>query len=310
MGSNLVAYIFKRTRVLVLGLAALWLWCGCTLEKPQTADGELEREKNEQLNVQRGTLPVTDRTVKAIAWNLESDGSDPAVIAEQIKKLPSAQIYAFCEVDPAEFERFEKACGQNFKAINSETGRKDRLQIVFDTEQFELVRKMELHEMNYRRRYRSPLVVHLRHKTNHEEFLLMTLHLARGKPEIRQEQAKKLVEWARDQTLPIVALGDFNFDYDFHKKNGNEAFKIFQRDNVWMWIKPKTLIDTNWYDPDGDNVDNFKDSMLDFAFVANSAKRWVKQCEVIVRQGDFPDDKKTSDHRPIGVRFDLPAGLR
>jgi hypothetical protein len=43
--------------------------------------------------------------------------------------------------------------------------------------------------------------------------------------------------------------------------------------------------------------------MLDFAFVAGPAKGWKAVCKVIVRDGDFPDDEATSDHRPIELRM-------
>jgi hypothetical protein len=40
-------------------------------------------------------------------------------------------------------------------------------------------------------------------------------------------------------------------------------------------------------------------SCLDFTFVAGKAKLWHSRSRVIVRDGDFPDDEKTSDHRPV-----------
>ena len=38
-------------------------------------------------------------------------------------------------------------------------------------------------------------------------------HLARGNAELRQEQAKALRLWAADQELPIIGIGDYNFDF-------------------------------------------------------------------------------------------------
>jgi len=46
--------------------------------------------------------------------------------------------------------------------------------------------------------------------------------------------------------------------------------------------------------------------MLDFAFVAGPAKEWTPVCRVLVRDGDFPDDKTTSDHRPIELKLTVP----
>ncbi len=159
---------------------------------------------------------------------------------------------------------------------------------------------MELDEININGRYRSPLVVQLKERSSGIEFMVMVNHLARGKAEIRQAQATKLVEWARDQTLPVFALGDYNFDYVFETRKGNPGFVNMMQDNIWRWVEPTELIDTNWYDnpeqPDGQ--DDYPGSMLDFAFVAGPAKDWKSTCNILVREGDFPDDEKTSDHRP------------
>ncbi len=71
------------------------------------------------------------------------------------------------------------------------------------------------------------------------------------------------------------------------------------RDNVWKWVRPEPLIDTNWSDRDGDGIDNYIDSLLDFSFLAGAAKTWRASSRVIVRENDFPDDETTSDHRPV-----------
>ena len=132
----------------------------------------------------------------------------------------------------------------------------------------------------------------------------MVNHLARGKEKIRQQQATLLVEWAREQNLPVFALGDYNFDYVFATEQGNPAFVNFMRDNIWRWVKPMEMVDNNWFDnpkePDG--KDDYLGSMLDFAFVAGPAKDWKSSCQIIVRENDFPDDEKTSDHRPYELR--------
>lgn len=68
-------------------------------------------------------------------------------------------------------------------------------------------------------------------------------------------------------------------------------------------MKPTEFIDTNWSDPNGDIRDNSSDSMLDFAFVADPAKDSNPVCRAIVREGKFPDDDRTSDHRPIELKL-------
>ena len=127
----------------------------------------------------------------------------------------------------------------------------------------------------------------------------MVNHLARGNAELRKMQAIGLREWARDQDAPLVSIGDFNMDFDFRTERGNDAFPEMIRDSIWTWVRPKELVDTNWADRGKDGVDDYPDSMLDFAFVAGPAKTWTPECVVVVRPSDFPDDDKTSDHRPI-----------
>ena len=71
------------------------------------------------------------------------------------------------------------------------------------------------------------------------------------------------------------------------------------RDNVWEWIQPEELIDTNWFDREGDGEDDYPGSLLDFSFVSGAAKTWSCTSRVLVLPGDFPDDQETSDHRPV-----------
>ena len=71
------------------------------------------------------------------------------------------------------------------------------------------------------------------------------------------------------------------------------------QDNIWKWIPPTNMIDTNWFDnpehPDGH--DDYPGSLLDFAFAAGPAETWDLTCNILVRPNDFPDDATTSDHR-------------
>lgn len=68
---------------------------------------------------------------------------------------------------------------------------------------------------------------------------------------------------------------------------------------MWHWVKPRELIDTNWSDDNGG--DRYPDSMLDFAFAADAETKWKTESRVIVRPGNFPDDEKTADHKPVEV---------
>ena len=243
-----------------------------------------------------------------LTWNVESDGADPAVIADQLQKLRGHDIYALTEVERGAFERFRAALGPNFKSINGTHNENDHLQLIYDASKLDLTRWSEMEDYNgvrfnrEDRALRCPLFAEFKSKSDGESFQVVVNHLARGNAKFRQQQAAGLREWARAQTTPTISIGDFNFDFEFKTRQGNRAFTEFMRDNVWKWIEPKELIDTNWYDRDRDGKDDYPGSMLDFAFVAGPAKQYKWQCEVIVREGDFPDDNKTSDHRPLVLK--------
>ena len=261
-------------------------------------------------------VPAANQLVAAmqynlLSWNVESDGATSTVICEQLAELNKDDhydIFTLSEVLPADLKKFRYALGKHYKYVYSKSGFSDRLEILYNENKFELVRHFEIKEINILNRYRAPLVAHLKDRENGTEFLVMVNHLARGKAEIRQKQATMLVDWARDQTLPVFALGDYNFDFVFKTRKGNPAFSNMLKDNIWRWVEPVELIDTNWYDnprnPDG--IDDYPGSILDFAFVAASAKNWKSTCRVVVRDGDFPDDKTTSDHRPFEMTIVNP----
>ena len=120
-------------------------------------------------------------------------------------------------------------------------------------------------------------------------------------------------KWAEAQSLPLLAIGDYNFDYDFHAMAGNQAYQLFTKGSVWKWLRPEELIDSNWSDinprlPDDQRTDRYPDSILDFIFVAGPAQEWQAKSWVVVRPGDFPDSGETSDHRPVAAVVELPSG--
>lgn len=246
-------------------------------------------------------------TILALAWNVESGGADSSVIAERLQSFSDYQIFCLSEVHPSDFDKYQDALPKKFESVNSHSGNEDRLQILFDSSRFE---QLETIELDRYRDYvlnngghRSPTAVRLKDRVTNKSFIVMVNHLARGNAEFRTNQAIGLREWARDQNQAVICVGDFNMDYEFATQKGNDALDEILRDNVWQWVKPHAWIDSNWWDPEGDGVDNFDGSLLDFVFVSGPAKTWTPRCEVLIEPGDFPDDATTSDHRPISLQF-------
>lgn len=245
-----------------------------------------------------------------LAWNIESGGADNQVILAQMKDLREKQfngkldLIALSETPPKTEDLWQSVLPGGV-AVMGTTGDGDRLCIIFNGERFEQVRVIELAKFDKFTlnpgNQRSPLIVHLKDKATGVEFLVLDNHLARGNADRRKEQALGLSAWAREQNLPMIAVGDYNFDFDFKTKSGNEAFRAFLNDGVWKWNEPRELIDSNWADHNKDGLDDYPDSLLDMVFTAGPAKEWNVTAEIIVREGDFPDDNKTSDHRPVKV---------
>lgn len=244
-------------------------------------------------------------------WNVESGGADPQVIARQLAEMPRYDIYAFSEVNPGEFSTIVGALGIEYFSNLGNTGNQDRLAIAFRNDRLEFRDWYEIEQ--YQQwvinpgNHRSPLVYELHDLRSNQDFSVMVNHLARGNAQVRETQAAGLREWARAQVKPVLAVGDFNFDYDFHTAQGNPAMTLFLQDEIWTWVRPEPLIDSNWADRNGDGIDDYPDSLLDLAFVSKLAQGWPTKCEIIVRPNDFPDDRTTSDHRPGLLRIDLPS---
>ena len=278
---------------------------------------------------------------RILSWNVESNRpnqppvSDAATIATQIKEMAQIDatrfsILVLSEVEPSTFDAFKSAAadglGRTVDFVTSASGGfgdADSLMVAVDTTRFEIRDSIELHRYagiigNFNNdtaasepgalRARSPLAVKLADKATSSSFWLIANHLARGEADLRTEQAKMLRKWAEDSKEPVIAAGDFNFDFDFATQKGNAAYDAMIDGNVWTWLKPDPLIDSNWSDDrriTDRRVDRYPDSILDFVFVANGAKGWHGKSSVVVRPGDFPDSDKTSDHRPMITSFSV-----
>lgn len=286
------------------------LLVGCAPRNDLSSQNAPEQSETlEQLDApeQSGTRKAVELAV--FAWNVESDGAAPNRIAERLASYGEYNIFCLSEVHPNDFATYRQALGEDFDSFESRSGNEDRLQILYDKTRFELLEQIELdrhgdYVLN-NGGHRSPTAVRLRDRLSDKTFIVMVNHLARGNAEFRKQQAIGLREWARNQDTAIINVGDFNMDYEFATAKGNDALDEIRRDHVWKWVEPATWIDTNWWDPEGDGLDNFEGSLLDFAFVAGPAKDWEAKCEVIVELNDFPDDATTSDHRPISLKLQL-----
>jgi endonuclease/exonuclease/phosphatase family metal-dependent hydrolase len=247
---------------------------------------------------------------RILHWNVESGGNDSSIVADQLVEMGDYDVIGLSEVEtPVAYEEaLSKKWPGRYEYIRglsgaNETREDDHLWLAFSKEKFSLIESKEMKEVSGfifdDGHHRVPLYVKLKDLANSQEVVFLMNHLARGNKDFRQEQASTLREWARTKSIPIIAIGDYNLDFEFATEKGNKAFDEFMKDNVWLWVRPEPLVDTNWSDRDGDGVDNYIDSLLDFSFLSGAAKTWKASSRVIVRENDFPDTEKTSDHRPV-----------
>lgn len=265
--------------------------------------------QSKQVETAQATTVAIAEAISILAWNIELGGSEVATIGQQLEQLMPFDILALSEVPKTSSDEFTKRWG-NESSLVGEKGGQACLLISWNPAKFEKVHTEELTRFSDQEFapgiQSAPLIARLRHTQSQTEFIVVMNHLARGSEELRKRQAILLVEWAKQQTLPIIAVGGYNFDYDIPTKKGNPAFDVFLSDETWKWIEPKPMVDTNWADRNRDGKDDYPDSMLDFSFAAGPAKQWSLESKIIVREGDFPDNEQTSDQRPIRTTFTLP----
>ncbi len=261
-----------------------------------------------------GIPMVSAQELQVIAWNMETGGADPAVLANQIEQFQGIDLWGFSEVRNRDWAlAFTEAAAEGeqaeFRMILGTTGRGDRLLIVYNASLLEEIRHEELHDINPQGRVRAPLVAQFRVIRSDTEFLFMVNHLYRSRPNRRHEQSEALNAWAQPQTLPIIAVGDYNYDWEVPggDTDHDAGFDLLTANRTFTWVRPGTLIPTQCHT-------QFH-SVLDFVFVTQPVQGWNPTATIEMAQpGYCPDDDTTSDHRPILATFNLSvteeAGLR
>lgn len=236
------------------------------------------------------------------SFNVESGDAEPPTLTEHLRRIPGTDIWGFSEVKDASWARaFDTALtapGNEYETILGTTGGDDRLLIVFNSSKLERLGSQELMAINIGGTGRAPLVGHFRRRAGGEEFLFVVNHLFRGNATARRQQATALNTWAAGQTLPIVAVGDYNFDWNLPDGDADHdvGFDNMVANSVFRWVRPSTLIKTQ--------CDPQFNSVLDFVFVADGAKTWSGEAEILFPETSYcQDDTRRSDHRPVRAEF-------
>jgi hypothetical protein len=246
--------------------------------------------------------PARAELLKVIGYNVESSGATS--VGPRLAAEPGVDVWGLCEIRasfaPAVRDRAAVSEGAPFELVRGATGNDGRLAIVYNAARLELVRSVELMHVQLSPGIRAPLVAQFRARSSGTEFLFVVNHL-HGQPghQRRHEQAQLLNAWAAQQSLPVIAVGDYNFDYAV--TNGDldhdAGFDFLTANGVFRWVRPAALVKTQ---------NSGHNSVLDFVFASGAAQSWAVDSTIVVLPGDFPDTAATSDHRPVVGRFNLP----
>ncbi|MCT4648493.1 MAG: DNA/RNA non-specific endonuclease [Carboxylicivirga sp.] len=272
-----------------------------------------KKEKKDPLNFVANDSALPDRLtipnqtfpgkLQVISWNVESGGATKETVVSIIKDIEKRygkiDIWGFSEVQNESWiASFRKSLGEDYWYQLGTTGHSDRLGIIYNRSVFSQVGTLlEFHDINPNGNVRSPIALKLMHTESGQEILFMVNHLYRGDKKGRQTQAQKLNEWIQQIDLPVIAVGDYNFDFDISSQQGNKAFDIFIEDDHFTWVKPQTLISTQCNK-------NFN-SILDFIFINDDGRLIWKypESEIFVQPNDCDKSKYKPDHRPIYANF-------
>jgi hypothetical protein len=237
-------------------------------------------------------------TLTLISWNVESGGALQPVVASRIAGFDQVDIWGLSEVLEADAEAFEFGAEEgenaNFDSLLGTTGGADRLLLIWNADRFVRTGGGELTEIA--QAGRAPLYVQLQDRATGQEFIVMVNHLHRSNESARHIQAQMLNEWAANQPLPVVAMGDYNFDWDLDDgdEDHDRGYDFITANDVFVWLRPEELVTTQcsgW-------PCRFT-SVLDFFFVSGPARDWDGVAQIVVVDNDFPDDNTTPDHRPL-----------
>ncbi|HMO14883.1 MAG TPA: hypothetical protein PKD64_04965 [Pirellulaceae bacterium] len=248
-------------------------------------------------------------------WNVQGDDSDPQYVAQDIARdLGKFHVYALSSVHkPDVFESVLKTKWPNtYDQIVSQGGRipggfNRHLLIVYDYVRLYRINKIELEEVDGIRLakddFPAPIVAHLRDKTDDQEFFLILAHLHPDDADFRVQQVTALRKWVESKKEPVIVLGTLNVEYNFESKQGNSAWNTFQADGLYRMLTPKVPVETEWRDADGDSQNDLAGIASDMIFVAGRARAWPYTMRILTRSRDFPDNERTSNHRPVELFF-------
>lgn len=214
--------------------------------------------------------------IDVVSWNIGLDDADLSVIVQQVSAFDGVDLWGLQEVNsrsapPVLAEAAGIGEDALFAAIQGKAGDGLHLVAIYNQDRFDLLEWWELDAINTTGNVRPPLVLFLEERATGLRFLFMVNHLYRSRESERHQQARLLNEWAANQELPTVAVGDYNFDWDVTQGDQlhDLGYDLMTAHGRWKWVRPNELFTTQC-----SGWPCRYDSVLDFIFLSQAAQAW------------------------------------
>ncbi len=242
------------------------------------------------------SMPEWPGSFSVVSFNVNAIDAEFPTLKKQFQRMGAIDLWGLSEVDPDWAPKLKQIFNEaQFDLVMGKSGREQRLAMIINKDKFSIVRFFELEEINPKGKVRAPLVAELKLKSSGLLFYLMVNHLYRSDNEARVMQAKQLNAWAATQKLPVIAIGDYNFDWSLKDGTRDVAFDEMAKGDVFDWIIPRKLVPTHC---------SRYESILDFVWVSGVAQKWQAQSQILFSHARYcPDTYQKSDHRPVKAIF-------
>jgi hypothetical protein len=80
-----------------------------------------------------------------------------------------------------------------------------------------------------------------------------------------------LKKWVKAQTLSVVAVGDYKFDWAIKDGKHNSGYDEMTSAGAFTWVRPADLLSTFCNEPTGHQ---YPPAVMDFVFLGGPAAEW------------------------------------
>lgn len=305
---GIMGFAYTRVRVAqVMAMEARLL----ALESHRMAEQtiHLAEQKEQQLQSliesEVTSQPGQSKNYSILYWNIEFSDIDPVSVSNQLIGLGRYDLVALSGTTKSMV--YEQAMARNwpnrFGFIHGMTKKNDSSVVFYDKKRFNLVESSEVAAVaSVNESQHAPFCVRLNEYLGAQDLAVVMNTIASGDMDFQENQAAALREWARGQSMPLIALGQCDFDYERQAQRGNACFHAFIRDGVWEWVKPVELSVAKGHGKKK-GIEGYFDIGQEFSFVGGAARDWSAEFRPAVRWRDFSGDKKTGEHRPVELNL-------